>query len=122
MRLILPEPPSLNSMLGYAGGGWQVYKGKQQSYQKKMRLLLPARPPDAPWERWAITSIHLVLWNPRDPLEIEAGLKWAVDVLVEDGWVIDDAGAYLVDVAKATQETSRKKGARCVILDIERRP
>lgn len=122
MRLILPEPPSLNSMLGYVGGGWQVYKGKQESYQKKVRLLLPRIPEDAPWVRWAITNIHLVLWNQRDPLEIEAGLKWAVDVLVEDGWVIDDSPTYLVDVKRATQEISRKKGTRCVIIDIERRP
>jgi hypothetical protein len=107
-------------MLGMAGGGWQVYQGKKGSYQKKVRILLPEKPDDTPWLRWAIPAIHFRLWNPRDPLELEAGLKWAVDVLVEEGWVIDDAPKYLVHVAEATQEINRK--LRGVELSIERRP
>lgn len=120
ITLHLPEPPSLNDMLGMAGGGWQVYNGKRETYQRALRLLLPEKPEDCPWLRWAITSMHFRLWNPRDPLELEAGMKWAVDLLIEEGWVIDDAPKYLVHVAEATQEVKRK--LRGVDLTIERRP
>jgi hypothetical protein len=123
ITLYLPEPPSLNRMLDYRGGGWQVYHGKQQSYQKKCRLLLPARPPDAPWVRWAIREAHLRLWSLRDPLELDAGIKWAVDVLTEEGWVLDDGPDFLVKRALATQEMCRGRGChRGLTLTIERMP
>jgi hypothetical protein len=124
MFLYLPEPPSLNKMLDFRGGGWQVYKGKQVSYQKKCRLLLPQRPSDAPWERWAITTCHFRLWSLRDPLELHCGAKWAVDVLVEDKWVRDDAPKYLTSVVPATQEMCRPKWDcfRGLTLQIERLP
>lgn len=122
MILYLPEPPSLNKMLDFRGGGWQIYRGKQEAYQKRVRLLLPPKPVDAPWRTWEITRIHFSLWELRDPLELHAGAKWAVDVLVQDGWVVDDGAKYLLDVAKPTQERCRP-GWDCyrgLTLEIER--
>lgn len=122
MILYLPEPPSLNKMLDFRGGGWMVYRGKQEAYQKRVRLLLPARPDDAPWKEWAITRIHFTLWELRDPLELHAGAKWAVDVLVQDGWVVDDGPSYLKALTLATQERCRPHWDcyRGLTLEIER--
>lgn len=122
MILYLPEPPSLNKMLDFAGGGWQVYHGKQESYQKKVRLLLPEKPADAPWREWRLKRCHFRLWSLRDPLELHCGAKWAVDVLEQDGWIVNDGPKYLTDLCLATQEMCRPTWPchRGLTLEIER--
>lgn len=110
----------MNAMLGYAKA-WKgrKYYVKQQEYQDEARSMLPEKPDDAPWERWAITFAHFRLWNRRDPLELQAGLKWVADLLQDEGWVVDDTEDHLVHIAYPTQEIDRKN--RGVDLVIEKR-
>jgi hypothetical protein len=110
-------------MLDFRGGGWMIYLGKQEAYQKRVRLLLPRKPSDAPWRTWGITRCHFRLWSLRDPLELHAGAKWGVDVLVQDGWVVDDSSKQLVSLVSPTQEMCRPGWScyRGLTLEIERR-
>lgn len=120
VTLLLPEPPSINAMLGYAKA-WKgrKYYVEQQKYRDAALEMLPGRPPSAPWERWALRHVHFRLWNRRDPLELQAGLKWVADLLQDEGWVVDDTEDHLVYIAYPTQEIDRKN--RGVDLVIERR-
>lgn len=120
LALSFPEPPSLNVMLGYAKawGKGRKYYVEQQKWKDKARSLLPPQPPATPWERWGIASAHFRLWNPRDPLELIAGLKWAVDLLVDLDWVVDDSPNHLIYVPSTpTQVVDRKnRGAEIEIV------
>lgn len=129
IHLQLPEPPSINTMLGYA----KAWKGRkyyvmQQRWRDEALEMLPAQEDirkalgskaAQPWKRWAITAIHFRLWNRRDPLELLAGLKWAADLLIDEGWVEEDDADHLVDIAFPTQEIDRKN--RGVSLTIQLR-
>ena len=95
-----------------------MYKGKQESYQKKMRRLLPPPAPDMPWLEWRVVSAEFRLWGLRDPLELPACLKWPVDVLIEDMWVLDDGPKYLKSIGPMSQRICRAE--RGVTLEIER--
>ena len=118
MILHLPEPPSLNQMIRWRGARWGAYSGHQQKYMESARLMLPEKPQDAPWERWAIVDVQWRLWSLRDPLELSAGLKWPVDLLEEEGWVAGDAPDQLVWIdPEPTQEIER--ATRGVTLEIE---
>lgn len=121
LRFILPEPPSLNHMLDLAGmvEHKRAYSGAQKTWRRRARLLLPPLPASAPWEQWAITRLHFSLFNPRDPLELAAGAKWAADLLISEGFVVDDGPDFLVGIPYPTQDVQRKR--RHLVMDIERR-
>ena len=120
----LPEPPSMNAMLGYAKS-WKgrKYYVKQQEYRDAASLAMDKADWENegpwPWKRWAIKHVHFRLWNRRDPLELLAGLKWVADLLIDEGWVAEDTEDHLVYIAYPTQEIDRKN--RGVDLVIERR-
>ena len=99
-----------------------VYRGKQEGYQKRVRLLLPQKPSDAPWNTWGIRRCHFRLWSLRDPLELHTGAKWAVDVLVQDMWVKDDSYKHLVSLVPPTQSMCRPNWGcyRGLTLEIEK--
>lgn len=109
VTITIPEPPSMNTMLTYKSQ-WRGkrYYVEQQRYKDEARDMLPEAP-ESPWRRWGIVAVHFRLWNRRDPLELVAGLKWPVDLLMDEGWVIDDGPDNLMFVPSCpTQEIDRK--------------
>jgi len=123
LTLMLPEPPSMNAMLGYAKAwkGRKYYVKQQEWRDEAEEHYLPEDLPmnGMPWERYALRGIHFKLWNRRDPLELLAGLKWALDLLVDKGWLVDDTENNLLEIEMPTQEIDRNN--RGVTLTIERR-
>lgn len=115
----LPEPPSLNEMLNARGAGWQVYYGKQKKLRRMVELVGECPPPPRiPWSTWEITEAAFRLWNLRDPLELYTGLKWPVDLLIEEGYVVDDGPDHLLRMVTPTQVIDRDR--RGVTLTIRR--
>ena len=131
LALHLPEPPTINAMLGLArkktrrgpGGMWMrtaqsKYWVEQQDYQLAVRAELACalgllaraghRLPPQPWSRWHIVAAHFRVHGRRDPLERAAGLKWAVDALVEAALVVDDSDDELAPPPPTTQEVARR--------------
>lgn len=107
--LALPEPPSINTMLGYAKA-WRgrKYKVKQNEYRALMTQLIEDVPrPPSPWPRWELVRAHFRLWNMRDPLDLLAGTKWPIDLLIDLGFIEDDADRNVVDFCKPTAEIDR---------------
>lgn len=121
MTFDLPEPPSLNAMLDLAKRGKHgvMYRKQKNAYQKRATVLMRSQHPrpKEPWASWRIDAAHFRLWNPRDPLELMAGLKWAVDCLVESEYVVDDSPRELLYVASPTQSIERDN--RGVTLTIQ---
>lgn len=129
-RLILqlPEPPSINEMLDMAKE--RVRRGRkivprywleQQQYkQQAVTALLIARVPRPvePWARWSIVEAHFALHALRDRVELFAGLKWPVDLLVSLGFVTQDSPRELLITCQPTQVIART--ARGVRLTIQR--
>lgn len=123
--LELPEPPSLNAMLDLAKqrtrrtrtGGWMkralpvVYDQELEAYELRALATLRTqgiRPPADPWPRWVLVAAHFRLHSLRDPIELQASLKWPVDVLVRGGFVADDSSRELVATPSApTQVIAR---------------
>lgn len=131
--LFLPEPPGLNEMLAYAKRrrfvGKKafpiVYDDKRRDY--RMLCLAQVRedrisPPETPWARWKIVNATWrIAGKPRDLLELQAGLKWAIDFLVDWGYVAGDSPKELIEVPgcpPVSQLVDRKK--RGVYLWIRR--
>ena len=121
LALTIPEPPSINAMIGYAKawGQGRKYYAEQQKYRDAMELIVPS-PPAVAWEKYEIVSAHFRLWNWRDPLELLAGLKWPLDLLVNLGWLLDDDRNCLLGIPLPTQEI--KRNARGVDILIRRVP
>lgn len=124
LRLTMPEPPTVNAMIDMAkertrkssNGGWMkralpiVYEQNHDRYGLDAVAALNAsgyRPPVVPWPRWSLIKAHFRLWNERDRVELCAGLKWPVDVLVTHKWVEDDSPRHLLEVCIPTQEIDR---------------
>lgn len=81
-------------------GGWMkralpiVYDNTRYAYQLEClreAMAQGVRPPKKPWAYWAIESANFRLHALRDPVELAAGLKWACDFLVKEGFVSDDS-------------------------------
>lgn len=121
IRFYFPEPPSHNRQLDLAGmvKRKRAYHGAKAKWSRVARFLLPVVPDDAPWEQWRIHSIHYRLWQLRDPLELLSGAKWAVDLMVEEGYVLDDGPSSLLDIAYPTQVIDRgRRGLEVVIVKV----
>lgn len=120
----LDEPPSLNAMIGLAKMGRHgvMYRKDKNAYKRRAVVAMrnQHKRPAEPWARWAIISAHFRLHNPRDPLELMAGLKWAVDALVDAGYVVDDSPRELVHIASPTQTVDRSsRGVTITIAEVE---
>lgn len=137
ITLDLPEPPSLNEMLGLAmkrtrrarNGGWMkkavpgvVYDQAHDAYDAScLAAVRTARiaPPTHPWRCWEITAAHFRLHNLRDLPELLAGLKWPVDFLVHQGFVHDDSPRELIRTPHPTQEIAREnRGVTITIREV----
>jgi hypothetical protein len=98
----------MNAMLGMAkkrtkrgrDGGWMkralpiVYDNARYAYQREClreSMAQGIKPPKQPWEYWHLEYACFRLHSLRDPLELAAGLKWACDFLVKEGFVFDDS-------------------------------
>jgi len=101
----LPEPPTINAMLRLYSR-WQrrgdkripMYHIGRGKYELKCDYAAQdqgIRPPPDPWPEWRIETAIFRVWGPKDPVELLASLKWAVDWLVRSGYVKDDSPAEL---------------------------
>ena len=123
MRFDLEEPPSINAMLTLASQARRkvVYHRERKRYQGRAMIDMrnQHQRPSEPWQTWRIVSAHFRLHNERDLLELDAGLKWGVDALVEAGYVVDDSPRHLLSVEPATQEIDRpNRGVTIVIQQV----
>jgi len=103
LKLTLPEPPSLNEMIDMAKerirGRPIVYAVRKADYQTRCTAAVRTarlRVPRKRWKRWRVDAITFHVHNERDLIELQAGLKWPVDWLVEYGVVEDDSPRHLV--------------------------
>ena len=119
----MPEPPSTNHMIDLAKAGERgiIYWRTQQNWREMLEMLLP-EPPEPPWSLWRIDEARFQLWNLRDPLELMAGLKWAVDLLVDLEYFVDDSPRHLLRVPSypdgVSQIINRKaRGVRLVVSE-----
>lgn len=136
LTIVLPEPPSLNVMIDIAKkrtrktrtGGWMkrslpiVYDQEKEKYE--LTCLAVAReqgirPPADPWNQWRIERAAFRLHQLRDPLELLAGLKWTVDWLVSQGYVIDDGPSHLLHTPYPEQRIERSdRGITLTIAEV----
>jgi len=97
-------------MLDARGAGWQVYYGKQRKSRRLIELLADVPPPpDIPWVEFEIVQAEYRLWNLRDPLELYAGLKWVVDWLIDEGYILDDGPENLLHMCTPSQVIDRSR-------------
>lgn len=140
LTLHLPEPPSINQMLVLAGkrsrrtrgGGWTkkavpmiVYDQHHEAYELRCEVAVREagiQRPDLPWHLWRLVELHFRLHTARDWLELAASAKWAVDYLVNAGFVLDDSPREMErPTSWPTQEIARKdRGLRITIERVER--
>lgn len=124
--LELPVPPAFNVMLRLAKrrtrrsrrGGFMrralpvVYDQELEKYEWQCAAAFAQQglePPVTPWRRWQIlpaTTFRLL--NLRDPVELNASLKWPVDVLVRLRYVHNDSPKELLPVPPPLQLIDRK--------------
>ncbi len=99
-------------------GGWMkraipiVYDNNRHLYQLECLRRSYAdgiKPPPSPWKFWAIESVRFRLHSLRDPVELAAGLKWACDFLVKEGFVIDDSPRELYTPARWPEQIVERK-------------
>ncbi len=108
MTFDLPLPPSLNEMLALAKkrtrrsrtGGWMkrslpvVYDQHLEEYEDRCVAALRVQgiaPPASPWRRWKLEVATFHVHNLRDWTELLASLKWPIDVLVRQRYVVNDS-------------------------------
>jgi hypothetical protein len=142
--IVLPEPPTINVMLGWARkkthrgptGNYMrqaqsVYWVEQRKYYDAVkRVMLDASVAAfgaryLPLPRWRIVSAHFRLHQLRDDVELMSGLKWPVDALKAHGIVEDDSPRHLMPFAECppvvTQEVARAdRGVTLTIADAVR--
>lgn len=136
LTLDLPLSPSLNEMLALAKkrtrrsrtGGWMkrslpvVYDQHLEVYELEAMAALRMQgivPPVTPWPRWRLVSAAFRVHNERDWTELLASLKWPVDVLVRQRFVLDDSPREMEPPPTPTQVIDRKRlGVTLVIAPV----
>lgn len=125
--LELPVPPSLNEMIDLAKQRSVrripvVYNRNLERYEKRCIVALATQgiwPPSEPWARWEIVEASFRLHNLRDWVELMASLKWPVDVLVRQGYVLDDSPRELAQPPTPLQRIDRSNlGVRLIIAEV----
>lgn len=134
MTLELPLPPSLNEMLALAkrrtrrtrDGGWMkrslpvVYDQHLEQYELEAVAALRRQgtyPPAKPWSRWRLVSAHLRVHNLRDWTELLASLKWPVDLLVRQRFVVNDSPREMAPPPIPTQTIERTQLGITLIIE-----
>ncbi len=113
-------------------GGWMkralpiVYDNARHAYQREClreAMAQGVRPPKEPWAYWAIESATFRLHALRDPVELAAGLKWACDFLVKEGYVSDDSPRELHSPTKwPAQVVDRKDRGLDLVIRRKTKP
>lgn len=110
-KLTFPEPPTFNAMIKLAGQRTRegpkgerlkrvvpLYWVQQQRYKALACAQLDAsgwRPPPVVWRKVSIVRAQFHLHQQRDPVELLAGLKWPIDLLVDREFLVDDSPTHL---------------------------
>lgn len=134
VKLMFPEPPTFNAMIKLAHRRTRTgpkgeflkktvpeYWVQQQRYKALASRQLDAqgwRRAEVTWRKIAIERVEFRLVQKRDPIELFSGLKWPMDLLVDQGFLIDDGPEHLVIETQPTQVIAR--GMRCVYVWIRR--
>lgn len=136
LTIVLPEPPSFNAMIDLAkrrtrrtrNGGWMkrslpvVYDQEKEKYELTCLAVVRdqgIRPPEQAWDRWRIERAAFRLHSLRDPLELLGGLKWTIDWLVSQGYVVDDGPSHLLHVPHPEQRIERSdRGVTLAIAEV----
>lgn len=88
-----------------------VYDQKLEEYEQLAIAALrvqKVRPPTYPWPRWRLVSAAFRVHNERDWVELLASLKWPVDVLVRQLFVLDDSPREMAPPPTPTQVIDRR--------------
>lgn len=134
LELVLPLPPSLNEMIALAkrrtrrtrDGGWMrralpvVYDQHLEQYELEAVAALRrqgVRPPSQPWSRWRLVSAHLRVHNLRDWTELLASLKWPVDLLVRQRFVVNDSPREMAPPPIPTQAIERARLGITLVIE-----
>lgn len=134
LTLELPLSPSLNEMIHLAKqrtrrsrtGGWMkrslpvVYDQHLEVYELEAMAALRQQgifPPATPWPRWRIVSAEFRVHNARDWTELLASLKWPVDVLVRQRFVLDDSPREMEPPPTPTQAIDRKRLGVTLVIE-----
>lgn len=94
--LTLPLPPNLANQRVH----WRRRISQKDAYRQKVRntvLMIPwqvRRPKGAPWRRVHIEA-KVYVWNLMDMDNLWARLKWPVDALVQEGYIVDDSPKFV---------------------------
>lgn len=89
-----------------------VYDQRLEAYELEAVALLRQQgvaPPPTPWRRWRLVSAAFRVHNQRDWTELLASLKWPVDVLVRQRFVLDDSPREMEPPPTPTQVIDRKR-------------
>lgn len=123
VRFTFPEPPTVNRMIKLAtartriapnGGKMKEAKPKywveQQCYKAFAAAWLDAqgwRPPTEPWQRICIVRAEFHVHMLRDRIELYAGMKWPIDLLVNMRFLENDSPKHLDLDEQPTQLINR---------------
>jgi len=95
-----PEAVTYNAAISLAKkrdrrGRPTIYDSEKKKYYEHCDTLVLAKQlpaaPSTPWPRWKLLTVQFRVFNPHDPVELMAGLKWPIDWLVTRGYVADDS-------------------------------
>ena len=105
MIFTLPLPPNMGNMRLH----WRQRNRKKKDYWLRcdiaMRLKWPSR--GQPWER-ATISAHFYVWNLMDDDNAMSRVKFPVDWLVNQGYIVDDSRKVLTWTGLPEQTIDRK--------------
>lgn len=127
LTLRLPEPPTMNVMIGHAKkrdrrGRPTIYSKEQHKYRllcSNAALSQGFGKPREPWKKWRLVSAHFDVFNMWDWNELPAGLKWVLDWLIEYGVISDDSPREMEKPTTWPTQTINRKD-RGVTITLER--
>lgn len=115
IRLTLPLPPNMANGRAH----WRVKDRQRKEYRRAAfvwRIEGGPQPPEQPMAKARIRAT-LYLHSLMDFDNLMARLKWTVDFLVQDGWIVDDSPKHLEWDGFPAQEIDRKRPR--VVLHLE---
>lgn len=108
MKIVLPLPPNMANGRMH----WRTKNRKRENYFTLCHVVTardgrhPAKP-DQPLTKATVT-VRLYVHNPMDSDNRMARIKWCLDFLKYDDWIVDDSDKVLTWTGIPTQAIDRK--------------